>query len=96
MFQRNASRESLELVAPYQVEFGDAVYITGDKVWLGGWSFARRMTYDDKRQVWFIQIPWLITGTNIQYKFLFGKYELGNHVEITQLNYEAGQNRNTL
>lgn len=95
MFQRKVSRENLELVSPYQVEFGNAVYITGENVWLGGWSFARRMTYDSERKVWFINLPWYITRMNIQFKYLFGKFELGENVGVAELVYEGGVNRNT-
>lgn len=78
----------------YQLNFGDAVYISGNSWQLGNWNaqFAIRMKWTEviffvtkQGDIWVITIP----VHDFEYKYFIAEYDNPINIE-----WEAGPNRN--
>lgn len=82
--------QNLLIKAVVDVEYGNALFISGNHRHLGQWEKAIRMHYT-KDNIWIAELPLDAVGS--EFKFLVGSYNAGMNPPVSALTWENSTNR---
>jgi hypothetical protein len=81
----------VEIVTPYGVGYGNAIYVTGETGYLGNWNTAFKATYDTSAGTWTFHknLP-----MGAQFKLIEAPWVSGKSISVTSAGVQWDQNGN--